>query len=1548
MKTIHFNLDSTVNYGDLQDKVVSAVAGEFGDAPWSAGTGETRPDAVNVGLFIRTQAQVYLGHSVADRNYLWTRDERGRRLVNSFQAVLVPGRWMKNRLLQSPSIRLKPDQVVCVGSPRIDLLRARAAGYKREAGDGKLRVLWAPTHGKRNGSSVSSYPEFQPHLAALAGEFDVATLLHPRQRASKAAVVDELLRADVVISDTSSVIYEAWALGKPVIFPSWLTFDRVLERYPKSAEAHIYATGIGYHPGSFEELRDILRSGPSIGNDVHRFMDEYLDNYRGGSGSASAANALLSLAGVDLAQQTLRALRNTLASIDSGDDRGHAGQPSPSDRQALVARCNELISGPGSSVSMLEELGELLVRVEQFDSAERAYRELVDRDWSAAPRHARLAQLLAMQDKWWQAVESLTVATSLDPGQADWFFQLGEAQERMGRFENAAEAYQAALALDPGDAQRHYRLGHALERAGHPARAAAAYAEAIARAGDADAAEFGIGVFHQKRGLWDAALQAYERRLLDFPLVAGLHYRAGMANDRLYRWQDAERHYRNAIALEAGRAVPPWHYRLGFVLERQERWLEAADAYRAAAALSPKRPAYWYYRLGYVLEQAKAYEAACAAYLRTRPAPGLKAPRIPVNTPAPGPEGMPGGDDAESADARDIERYLAGFSASKLLEDLIARDATRAETHLRLGESLEREGNWLAAADAYTHGLLRSNEHLPGAYYRLGHVLTQAGRHQEACAAFRSTRILQRPHGLSEEPLERDETLRLVTSYVEYTECLPVDDRTILYESFNGNSMTCNPLAMFEYLIEHPQYKDYLHIWVLNDLSRVRDEYRHLPNVVFVAKPSDGYMRHMATAKYLINNSGFPPYFVRRPEQRYLATWHGTPLKTLGKEQKYKFYDHKRTQRNFVQATHIISPNRHTTDIQLDSYDIRPLYTGLFAETGYPRVDLTLNADAERKARILARMGLSPDRPVVLYAPTWRGTLDQVEFDTTRLERDLAELSKLDCQLVFRGHSLLERVMTHDDVPGLVVPADIDTNELLSVVDVLITDYSSVFFDYLATGKPILYYIYDLEEYEAERGLYFQMDDMPGFKCRTIEDLTTALGQAIAGEGLDREHVGKNQALFNPHDDGGATARVVDFFFHDAKSQLVTVRPEHRPTVLINGGSLQPNGITTSFINLVKAIDRKRYDVVLAFSPGPVEASADSLAQFRKLPTDIYAVPRYGNVPMTLEERWIRRHHSDGSVALSAEGRAILERAYGREFQRIFGPKRHDVAIAFSGYDSFWASTLLMGPSAHRKAIYLHNDMYSEHTARFPELRVIFDLYGYADALVSVSHQTCDHNREHLAGRFGVDGSKFIHCDNISNPEQILAMSSMPPELPSDEAIFSGQGPVFINIARLSVEKDHEKLIRAFAQFHREQPSAELVILGGGPLEQHLRRVASECGVDASVHMLGYRSNPYPYLRKSDCFVLSSNHEGQPMTLLEALVLDKAIVATDIVGNRSVLEGRPGMLVDNSIDGLLDGMRRFSKGEVPCGGFDWSEYQRDALEMFYRKVLGDVAKGSTL
>lgn len=78
------------------------------------------------------------------------------------------------------------------------------------------------------------------------------------------------------------------------------------------------------------------------------------------------------------------------------------------------------------------------------------------------------------------------------------------------------------------------------------------------------------------------------------------------------------------------------------------------------------------------------------------------------------------------------------------------------------------------------------------------------------------------------------------------------------------------------------------------------------------------------------------------------------------------------------------------------------------------------------------------------------------------------------------------------------------------------------------------------------------------------------------------------------------------------------------------------------------------------------------------------------------------------------------------------------------------------------------------------------------------------------------------------------------------------------------------------------------------------------------------------------------------MVLLEALILGKPIVATDIVGNRSVLEGRPGLLVPNSEDGLVDGMKKFLDGKVTSKEFDYQEYQKNALEMFYTKVCGET------
>jgi CDP-glycerol glycerophosphotransferase len=134
-------------------------------------------------------------------------------------------------------------------------------------------------------------------MPALQSEFDAEASVHPRNRKDKRPTVERLVEADYVISDFGTLVYEAWALGKPVLFPRWILGDRVQQYLPASAEAHILAERIGYHPDSFDEMMDMLRSGPVITPDVDRFMDEYLDNYRGGDSAAEVVRALRRLAG---------------------------------------------------------------------------------------------------------------------------------------------------------------------------------------------------------------------------------------------------------------------------------------------------------------------------------------------------------------------------------------------------------------------------------------------------------------------------------------------------------------------------------------------------------------------------------------------------------------------------------------------------------------------------------------------------------------------------------------------------------------------------------------------------------------------------------------------------------------------------------------------------------------------------------------------------------------------------------------------------------------------------------------------------------------------------------------------------------------------------------------------------------------------------------------------------------------------------------------------------------------------------------------------------
>ena len=297
---INFNHTSSKNYRAVQRQLSDLVQQHLDPNEFSETITECAHDKLNFTWFIRQDADVLMSHGVADKNYYWMkRKDTKERYVNSLKAILVPGEWMRERMLKSKHINLPSEAIIPVGWPRLDLLRELQSAVSVPDVKSQVKLLWAPTHDKRKrGSderSTSSYPEFEQDVARLSEHYELAYSLHPRNRKDKEPTVDKLLRSNVVISDFGTMVYEAWALGKPVIFPRWILQDSIETYLPNSAEAFIFKNKIGYHPNSYEEMLSIIESGPEITPDVDNFMKLYLLNYKNGLSAKIIANTLQAL-----------------------------------------------------------------------------------------------------------------------------------------------------------------------------------------------------------------------------------------------------------------------------------------------------------------------------------------------------------------------------------------------------------------------------------------------------------------------------------------------------------------------------------------------------------------------------------------------------------------------------------------------------------------------------------------------------------------------------------------------------------------------------------------------------------------------------------------------------------------------------------------------------------------------------------------------------------------------------------------------------------------------------------------------------------------------------------------------------------------------------------------------------------------------------------------------------------------------------------------------------------------------------------------------------
>ena len=799
----------------------------------------------------------------------------------------------------------------------------------------------------------------------------------------------------------------------------------------------------------------------------------------------------------------------------------------------------------------------------------------------------------------------------------------------------------------------------------------------------------------------------------------------------------------------------------------------------------------------------------------------------------------------------------------------------------------------------------------------------------------------------------------------------PIVPGSVLYESFSGNGMLCNPEAVFRKVLASPDLSHLTHTWVLSEFDQYKStiaEFAGRPDVSFVRYGSPAYFRALATSNYLVNNATFPPDFSKREGQVYVNTWHGTPLKRMGYDIEDGALATANIIRNFVAADYLLAANAFMADQMYETaYKLRGIYRGTIIEEGYPRIDRQRLDDAGlasiRSKLVEAGIPLG-DRKVILYAPTWKGTsFSEPNDDIDDLLTHIAAVeSRIDTSryaVLLKTHQIVHSLAhTRPELTRMLVPNELPTNEILGATDILVTDYSSIFFDFLETGRPVAFFAPDLADYNDTRGLYLEPDQWPGPVTVTAHELGDTL-KAIAEDGDSipsdrRERYVRMQQEFCGSEDGRASDRVVDIVFR-GKTDGYRLRTDHsdgRTSILLYLGGMRPNGITTSVLNLLNNIDHSVYDVSAFFAQSK---SPEAIGKQQGINPEVRQFPRVGGMNGPKLQHLARHlHFRRGRIAEHSDD-PVQDELWNDEWTRCFGDSEFDYVVDFSGYGPFWATLLLHSPDAKR-SIWLHNDLASDahrevdgRKRMLHSLTQIFTLYEQFDHLVSVSPTLSDINRTELAEY--ADGHKFISALNTVDADHILEYAKADLRAASfdeetgtvpewAEALLSPHDDVttFVTVGRLSPEKNQGRLIRAFATAHAANPQTRLVIVGSGPLEDELNSLIAELGLRGSVFLTGMQRNPHVIMAHADCFVLSSDYEGQPMVILEALVLGLPIVTVEFASAKNALPAGSGMVVPQTDEGVADGMAAFLRGDVPASVFDFHAYNRKAVDQFYRAI----------
>ena len=785
-----------------------------------------------------------------------------------------------------------------------------------------------------------------------------------------------------------------------------------------------------------------------------------------------------------------------------------------------------------------------------------------------------------------------------------------------------------------------------------------------------------------------------------------------------------------------------------------------------------------------------------------------------------------------------------------------------------------------------------------------------------------------------------------------YEKNLAIDNQVVLFQSFDGKNFGGNPFYILLEMRRHREWDDITAVVAVNDnvVERTKEliSAHNIENCNVVAIHSNEYCKWLSCAKYLVNNSTFPTYFIKREGQNYLNTWHGTPLKTMGRKMSDRPHTTGNTQRNFLMSDYLLYPNEYSFEHFREDYMIDKYYKGKYLLSGYPCNSIFFDDKARNAAR--EKLGIADDVRLVVYMPTWRQTISgghrrkhfaMSEFFLMNLDEMLSDNVEVYAKLHYYDSAKRISFNRYNKIHEF--PHDMETYEVLNAADILVTDYSSVMFDFLNAGREVFLYDYDEDEYFSSRGTYLSLSDLPFRRtrdsyqlCEWINNTATLFNKNVYQEAVQR---------FCSYDAADASYKLCRLLFNGEKCEQIGIKfidgnayHDNKSKVLIFGGALTKNGLTTALMGILDNVNLSGNDYMLTFYS---QKGGNAIDLLNTLDNRLDYFPMQGNQVLTYSEAVARFLYFRFNCKTKWVQNKIAS-MYSREAKRLFPNMRFDSVIHFTGYERNMVHTLL-GCNTDNRIIFVHNDMIREKSLRS----------NYHVPSISLAYQTFDKIAVVRAGLsdtieqgFGVSRDKIHVVHNLNMIEQIRTKATFPVELDEDtdcnvsldelNRVLNDTSLVkFIDVARFSPEKGLDRLVSAYARYREHDPNSALIIIGGHGNDYRKIYDQVESLGPSNIILIKNLSNPLNIVAKSDVFVLSSLYEGLPMSIMEALILKKPVVSTSISGPREFLEQGYGYLVDDSEEGIYQGLCAYKKGLLSdLQPFDAEAFNAQALREF--------------